>query len=453
MSVFNLRQTKGSRLTHAELDANFTNLEDTSDATRGDALVGGKLTDTGATAFTLHEYSENRSVNVKTDFGATGDGSTDDYSPIQRAIDAMETRGGGDVVFPQPTAHWKTATRIDVPSGVRLVFLGSNDKDNLRNYIKPTSAVSVGLRVQREKGVGLINVGLDMANMADGSSGIQVDGCWFSRFDRTYVHNVTGANSKGFDIKSNSNPTNWGIQNNIWTLCGVNGDAGIGFYMLGLAGNRVTAETFINCFVQQCATGWDMDELGSGVFFINCGSESNTGDGVVVRTTISQGYCNWIGGEVASNGGWGFSGTGSLQTLNTIFSGNSSGNYNTSTLAEVISQTGSRFTNSDLRTDKTFIGGKSNQTVTASDTISPSALVVRLTAAGAITMTSDPQISNGSDSQLLILAGSSNTNTVTIVDGQGLRLSANCTLGLSDTLTLVYHADAADWIEIARSNN
>jgi len=58
-------------------------------------------------------------VNV-IDYGATGDGSTDDTAAIQAAIDAAA--GGDTVVFPVGTYNH---TGITVPSHVSLMGLGS----------------------------------------------------------------------------------------------------------------------------------------------------------------------------------------------------------------------------------------------------------------------------------------------------------------------------------------
>ena len=54
---------------------------------------------------TVHYGSENsvNVINVKTRFGAKGDGVTDDTAAIQAAIDASSTAGGGTVFFPDGT--------------------------------------------------------------------------------------------------------------------------------------------------------------------------------------------------------------------------------------------------------------------------------------------------------------------------------------------------------------
>jgi hypothetical protein len=62
-------------------------------------------------------------INVK-DYGATGDGSTDDTAALQAAIDAADTIGA-NIVF-VPYGEYKTTSAIDLYSGIRVVGEGSS---------------------------------------------------------------------------------------------------------------------------------------------------------------------------------------------------------------------------------------------------------------------------------------------------------------------------------------
>ncbi|MDA1021671.1 MAG: hypothetical protein O2962_09030, partial [Cyanobacteria bacterium] len=74
--------------------------------------------------------------------------------------------------------------------------------------------------------------------------------------------------------------------------------------------------------------------------------------------------------------------------------------------------------------------------------------------AGAVNITVDPQIADGTDGQMVILKGLNDTNTVTLDSGTGLSLTSasSFTIGSKDTITLIYDALDDEWIEVSRSN-
>ena len=73
--------------------------------------------------------------------------------------------------------------------------------------------------------------------------------------------------------------------------------------------------------------------------------------------------------------------------------------------------------------------------------------------AAATDISANPQIADGTPGQIITIIGSSDTNTLTLDDTDGLRLSAQCILGIGDTITLYYDGTIGDWIEIGRSAN
>jgi len=79
-------------------------ISDTTNVANGDALVGVKRTLTGAIATTLHNWLEKQFANVQADFGATGNGTTDDTAAIQAALTASQ------YVFFPPGTYKVTAT-------------------------------------------------------------------------------------------------------------------------------------------------------------------------------------------------------------------------------------------------------------------------------------------------------------------------------------------------------
>lgn len=92
------------------------------------------------------------------------------------------------------------------------------------------------------------------------------------------------------------------------------------------------------------------------------------------------------------------------------------------------------------------------QVLAASGQINPNAGIVTVGGlGGAVTLTSNPNIIAGIAGQILILEGTSDTNTLTLTNGNGVKLSGAITLGIRDTLTLIYNGTY--FLEIARSNN
>ena len=72
---------------------------------------------------------------------------------------------------------------------------------------------------------------------------------------------------------------------------------------------------------------------------------------------------------------------------------------------------------------------------------------------GSITLDTIVSITPGEVAgQLLILSGTSDTNTVTIIDGSGVSLNGDAILGEIDCLALVWDATAETWVEIWRNS-
>lgn len=128
MTTIVTRAGKGSSLTWTEGDANFTNLNNdkvevsTLAGSTGSDDVGYIQSGSGAVARTVQDALRERLVSVM-DFGATGDGSTDDAAAIQAAVDSLGT-GGGTIFFPKPASSYIIGTGIDLSGLSNLYFLG-----------------------------------------------------------------------------------------------------------------------------------------------------------------------------------------------------------------------------------------------------------------------------------------------------------------------------------------
>lgn len=108
-----------------QIDLNLREeLADTTNVVMGDALIGVKQPFTGSVVRTQH--SKNTDVVSVKDFGAVGDGITDDSAAFNAAISALSTRGGSVYV---PTGNYKVLNlNIDVRTldfhGNRIGFFG-----------------------------------------------------------------------------------------------------------------------------------------------------------------------------------------------------------------------------------------------------------------------------------------------------------------------------------------
>ena len=92
--------------------------------------TGGSASDVRVARDGFYSDSVTRPANEKVgelpsvlDFGAEGDGSTDDAAKIQKAIDALSAKGGGDLLIPAGYT-FKVNSALNVPDDVRLVGQG-----------------------------------------------------------------------------------------------------------------------------------------------------------------------------------------------------------------------------------------------------------------------------------------------------------------------------------------
>jgi hypothetical protein len=145
-SLYKIRLDNASNVTIWTVDniggaATLANLA----ASGGSSLIGFLQAGTGAQTRTVQ--SKLRDVVSVKDFGATGNGLTDDTSAIKTAILAVKNAGGGDVIFPQGT--YKVSATLQGADGVRLVGASATNRWRsartgvVINYTGSGSAVAV----------------------------------------------------------------------------------------------------------------------------------------------------------------------------------------------------------------------------------------------------------------------------------------------------------------------
>jgi hypothetical protein len=96
------------------------------------------------------------------------------------------------------------------------------------------------------------------------------------------------------------------------------------------------------------------------------------------------------------------------------------------------------------------------QVLTGLTSIQPTNSYIRIQGDGDnVDIQANPQIAPGYAGQLLTLQGTANNRRVLLEDGNGLQtqLDQPFSLGLYDTLQLIFDPSSSNWIEVNRSNN
>lgn len=183
---------------------------------------------TGAVARTVASKLKDV-VSVK-DFGAVGDGITDDTAAIQAAIDAMGSRGGGEVHA--PAGVYAISSTIKIGNGssgtastyqnVELVGGGSSPLASASSatqfkWIGATSTAAVMVEIAgRMTGGGVSNIYIN----ADSKAGtcLQIKSNVLGRFDQVYAHNFTRAGIE-LTVQENAPTISWYTTTNTFNRC------------------------------------------------------------------------------------------------------------------------------------------------------------------------------------------------------------------------------------------
>lgn len=111
-----------------------------------------------------------------TDYGAVGDGSTDDTAAIQAAIDAAD--GGGTVIFPKPSVYYKCASALDLSLLFNVTLQGpggrTENKDDAQYCKIVYTGTGSGVFMDIKRSRGLKFEGLDIQYNSSSFTGILV---------------------------------------------------------------------------------------------------------------------------------------------------------------------------------------------------------------------------------------------------------------------------------------
>lgn len=224
--------------------------------------------------------------------------NTDDLAPsINLAFDALFTDYlGGEFIL--PFGMYNIEQSIVPKAGVKMRGLGHNQVNQKPVLIVPSAAVTKAIAIANLRGVGLEGVCIDMSAMADGSSGIEAAGFWFSTLRNLWIINVSGANSYGFYGKIGAEGNQW----NLFEQLVVFGDG----TATGIAQTRDggTTEGMNQTLYNMCRTnnmyrGWWFKDVGGGHIAQCCTSEINTIALQVDDVNDVNGCPVWYGGEIA----------------------------------------------------------------------------------------------------------------------------------------------------------
>lgn|SRR3990167_3940130 len=217
-------------------------------------------------------------INVK-DYGAVGNGSTNDSTAIQSALDAMTT--GGELMFPQGT-YIINATLL-IPTGIKIRGLGTAG-DNRTGagatvVLKAkTNLNSAMINMQSSYAVQFDNIQFDANGSNQTTAGVIISGIDYTaeRFLGTYFYNCAFINTKigryAIEYK-----TTTGIVSHIKFFNCLWYNNGSGAFQ---AVDRVVWPEFINCNIY-----YNTAASSTGVLYFansncniqNCNVESNTG--------------------------------------------------------------------------------------------------------------------------------------------------------------------------------
>lgn len=284
----------------------------------------GTVTATGSTTARTLANRFADTVNVK-DFGAVGDGVTDDTAAIQAAINAIAATGGGTVYFPQPSVAYgvsTTLTMTETSSGYAPVtLLGTGRACQIKPLAAMTQIVLVKGRFSVIEALGFDNVssratyGINFnCTTASNNHDIFVRGCYLGGFtdairntnaDAWTVENCFILNSTGWDIRSIDSGLNARIVGN-YTL----GSAGAVYFSktsVAIEGVRIDG----NCFLPTAGVGIRFDGA-LACFITNNIVDQCNGVGLFLD---GSGAGSPIAGMTVTNNWFGVKGGATLNTV------------------------------------------------------------------------------------------------------------------------------------------
>lgn len=245
---------------------------------------------TGATARNYVDWLGETIVSVK-DFGALGDGTTDDTTACQAASDRVEARGGGWVYWPKGT--YKITAPITVDT-VGVCWKGSGRTSIIKNFGTTTAAVSINVGSAVDSKIIIKDLAITASTTSSGAALTVANG------NRIRVEGVAVAlHRTGISVSAVSEAVVIGC-----TLESTDDNAaavGIAIGTRGRAdncnlisgttnGTGITLSTdarAIDCYVEKFATGYSLAAAGAQARG-SVGSLNTTGFSFAAANTIAE---------------------------------------------------------------------------------------------------------------------------------------------------------------------
>jgi hypothetical protein len=242
------------------------------------------------------------SVNVQ-DFGAVGDGVTDDYQAIRNAIDSLPPLGGtlwfpytdsGGVYYLSETLNISRPIRMTgqiISSstsyfyiGTVLKFAASKTGITFNAYNSAAGELAYGASYSAMENIGVASFGGsgDFDGILIRAVGIQLKNVWSFSFPRNGVR-IYATIGGGGEIEGNANL--WKIDN---MYCALNGSHGL--YVAGADGNAGLANS-VNCSINGGYGIFDESFLGNT--YVACHVDNNSLG--AYKTTGGVSYNTFIG--------------------------------------------------------------------------------------------------------------------------------------------------------------